>query len=430
MSIEDRVEERVRAATRARAGLVGQVRPLELPDELPARGRRGRRARSTRPARHWFNWGAPLAAAAVVTALALVLVMLRQAPVPQPGPATPTSAPPVPASVPRYFVVLARISGAGGAVVADDHTGERIATVPPPAGQDFTGVTGAADDRTFVLASHVTAVTTLYLLRVTPGSADPARLTRLPIAPLRAQLKGLALSADGRTLAVMFDGASGVQLSTYSMSSGALLGSWHTNAGNWIVRMDGANAYGLSWLADGRHVTFRFDAYAKNSGSLLVTVRTLDLAAAGHDLLVDSRLDVQLPLSVTGSAVTEPCFSSLATPDGRSVICGAADITTQSQTNCTSAPASFDSYSTATGKRLRVLYQYAPCWSVPVPVWANSSGSQVIGVTIEALNTLGKDAPPRAPLVGLIAAGHFTPFPADSIRPMLSVANPLGGIAF
>ena len=41
MSIEDRVEERVRAATRARAGLVGQVRPLELPDELPARGRRG-----------------------------------------------------------------------------------------------------------------------------------------------------------------------------------------------------------------------------------------------------------------------------------------------------------------------------------------------------------------------------------------------------
>jgi len=425
--------DRVRAATRARADLVCQVRPLELPDELPARGRRSRRTRPAyraRTARHWFTWGAPLTAAALVTALALALVLLRQAPALQPGPATPTSALPVPASVPRYFVVLARISGVGGAVVADDHTGEKIATVPPPAGQAFTGVTGAADDRTFVLASHVTAVTTLYLLRVTPGSADPARLTQLPIAPLRAQLKGLALSQDGRTLAVMFDGSSGVQLSTYSMSSGALLASWHTNADHWIVRADGANAYGLSWLADGRHVTFRFDAYAKNSASLLVTVRTLDVTAAGHDLLADSRLDLQVPLGVTSPAVGEPCFASLATPDGRSVICGTADITQESQTNCTRKPAWFVSYSTATGKRLRIFYQIAPCWSVPVPVWTNSSGSQVIGVTIQALNTLGKDASPGAPLIGLIAAGHFSPFPADSIRPMLSVANPLGGIAF
>lgn len=426
MSIEDRVEERVRAATRARAALVRQVRPLELPDELPARDRR---ARPARDARRWLNWGAPLAAAAVVTVLALVLVMLRQAPAPQLGPDTPTSAPPATASVPRYYVVLARIDGVVGAVVADDRTGRRVTVVPPPRGHDFTGVTGAADDRTFVVSSYDSAkvTTTWYLLRIHPGGAFPAELTPLPIAPLRAQVKGLALSQDGRTLAVMFDGSSGVQLSTYSASSGALLGSWHTSTDYWIVRADGANAYGLSWLADGRHVTFRFDAYAKNSTIHLVTVRTLDVAATGHDLLADSRLDLQVPLSVTIPAVSEPCFTSLATPDGRSVICGAASITTQIKTGCTAAPASFASYSTATGERRRVLYQYSsPCPSVPVPVWTDSTGSQVIGVTFEAVGTLGTGAP----LVGLIVAGHFTPFPTGSVRPMLSVANPLGGIAF
>ena len=433
MSIEDNVEERVRAATRARAGLVRQVRPLELPEELPARGRRGRRSRPARPTRHWLNWGAPLAAAAVVIALALVLVLLRQAPAPRSHPVAPTSTPAIPASVPRYYVVLARMDGVGGAVVADDRTGRRVTVVPPPRGQDFTGVTGAADDRTFVVSSYdnAKAETTWYLLRIYPGGAFPSVLTPIRIAPLRAQVKGLALTADGRTLAVMFDGSSGVQLSTYSVSSGALLGSWHTNTDYWIVRADGANAYGLSWLADGRHVTFRFDAYAKNSATHLVTVRTLDVAAAGHDLLADSRLDLQLPLSVTRPEPTELCFSSLATPDGRSIICGTYGITapgTQGHPGCSGTPPSLDSYSIAAGGLSRALYPaYRTCSSgAAVPLWTDSSASQVIGL-IQGTATASKA---EAPVVGLIVDGNFTPFPADSIRPMLSVANPLGGIAF
>lgn len=431
MSVEDRVEERVRAATRARAGLVRQVRPLELPDELPARGRRGRRFRPAYPARtarHWFTWGAPLTAAALVTALALALVLLRQAPAPQSGPATPTSTPSVPAQVPRYFVVLARISGVGGAVVADDHTGDNIAAVPPPAGQAFTGVTGAADDRTFVLGSYGDAVTTWYLLRINPGAADPGQLTRLPIAPLRAQVKGLALSADGRTLAVMFDGSSGVQLSTYSVSSGALLGSWHTNTDYWIVRADGANAYGLSWLADGRHVAFRFDAYAKNSTTHLVTVRTLEVTAAGHDLIADSRLNLQLPLSDTKPVLTEQCFSSLVTPDGGRVICGTAGITVQVNPGCAGTPPSFDSYSTATGGFLRALYlSYGQCsGGIAVPLWTDASARQVIGLIS------GSAGFPRAGASGvyLIVDGNLTPFPASVVSRVLSVDNVLGGIAF
>jgi hypothetical protein len=428
------IEDRVRAATRARAGLVRQVRPLELPDELPARGRRSRhtrparRARAARDPRHWLNWGAPIAAAALVTALALVLVLLRQAPAPQSGPAAPTSAQPIPASVPRYYAVLAP---GGVLLVADDRTGRTLAAISPPAGRAFIGVTAAADDRTFVVSSYnyldtPKAETTWYLLRITPGAAHPTRLTQLPIAPLQAQLSGLALSQDGRELAVMFANSS-LQLRTYSVSSGALLGSWHTNTDYWIPRTGGANAYGLSWLADGRHVSFRFDAYAKGSAIHLVTVRTLDVGAAGHDLIADSRLDLQVPLSVTHPAVAEPCYTSLATPDGHSVICGTADVPAPDQPGCTGTPPSFVSYSTATGEQLRVLYQYphpcrngdAPSPWMAAPLWTDPSASQIIGL-IQIL--------PNAPaywtaVLGLVVAGHLTPLPPPVANSLLSVKS-------
>jgi hypothetical protein len=420
------IEDRVRAATRARTDLVRQIRPLELPDELPARGGRSRHARPARDARHWLNWGAPLAAAALVTALALALVLLRQAPAPQPAPVTPTNAPQLPASIPRYYVV---VTPSGGMLVADDRSGRALATVPPPAGQYFSGVTAAADDRTFVLSSSFKngkAETMWYLLRITPGAAHPARLTQLPIAPLRAQVHGLALSQDGRELAVMSDGASGLQLSTYSVTSGALLGSWHTSTSYWILRTAGVNAYGLSWLADGRHIAFRFDAYAKNSLTHLVTERTLDVTAAGHDLLANSRLDLQLPLGLTSPAAPQPCFSSLATPDGRIVICGTALIAGQSRTGCTGTPTSFVSYSAATRERLRTLYQDPrPCpGGAALPLWTDSSGSQVIGLT---QGTATAHAP-GVPVLGLIVAGHFTPFPGLGVNAVLMAD--LGAVAF
>jgi hypothetical protein len=91
------IEERVRAATRARTDLVRDIRPLELPDELTAPARR------SPGTRRWFAWGAPLAAAALVTALALVLVMLRQAGgPPADSPASSASAAAsAPSSIPR-----------------------------------------------------------------------------------------------------------------------------------------------------------------------------------------------------------------------------------------------------------------------------------------------------------------------------------------
>jgi hypothetical protein len=424
------IEDRVRAATRARAGLVYQVRPLELPDELPAPGRRSRRRRRARgayparPPRQWLNWGAPLAAAALVTALALALVLLRQAPASQPRPVAPTSGPSIPASVPRYYVVLNR---AGEIVVGDDRTGRMVLASPPR--HDFTGVTAAADDRTFVVSSfdNATAETTWYLLRIAPGVPFITTLVPLPIKPLRAQINGLALSQDGLVLAIMFDGASGLQLSTYSVSSGAQLGSWHTSTDYWMLRTGGANAYGLSWFADGR-VSFRFDAYAKNSTTHLVTVRTLDVTAAGHDLIADSRLDLQLPLSDTKPVLTEQCFSSLVTPDGGRVICGTAGLTVQGHPGCSGTPPSFDSYSTATGGFLRALYlSYRSCSSgAAVPLWTDASANHVIGLISGTAGIPGTGAPG----VYLIVDGNLTPFPASVLSLVLSAGNELGGIAF
>jgi hypothetical protein len=434
------IDDRIRNATEATAATVREIRPLALPDHLPATAPPARPRR--RRALGWGNFLIPLSAAVAVIAVAAALVAVRDLPgehrtsasgTPNPSSGAPT--PPVGDGVPRYYVTLAHPSGQPNArqqaVVSDDHTTLFVAVVPPPPGESFTGVTAAADDRTFVLSSYQSATrqTIWYLLRITPGAADPARLTRLPIKPLAAQPAGLALSPDGRELAVMFADAD-IELRTYSVSTGALLGTWHTGTPYWTPRTGGANAYGLSWLADGRHLEFRFDAYARNSSTHLVTVRTLDVTAAGHDLLAGSRLVLQTPLAVTSPTPAEPCAASLAAPDGRTVICGVQRIPDQqSKASCTttvtSSP-SFVSYSTATGKPLKVLQRDGgQCWT-DLPLWTNSSGSQVICLMAVSPTSTRVEID----VYGLIAAGHFTMLGAEVDEPSLQAATDPGSTAF
>jgi hypothetical protein len=427
------IEDRVRAATRARTALVRDIRPLELPDERPAHARRARR---------WLSWGAPIAAAALVTAVALVLVMLRQAGGPQSGAAAPA----VSASVPRYYAVLDHLGGAPAAgpasstplqvVVADDRTGHPLAVIPPSPGQTFSGVTGAADDRTFVLSSYQAAEreTTWYLLRIAPGAAHPAKLTKLPIEPLLGQPTGLALSADGRELAVMFRTGTTAsnartQLSIYSLSSGAALGAWRTDADGGLIA-GSANVDGLSWVNGDRSVTFRWATSVRgvsNSGEQ--TVRTLDVTAAGHDLMADSRLVLQVPFSVArGGFFTDPCATSLVARSGRTVICSTIGAKAPSAA-CPDAPPWFVSYSTATGKPLQVLYRYQdPCVNgQALLLWTDPSGSHVIGLIFLAQ---GNGSSPT--LFGLFAAGRLTPLPDLVVSPryLQLAADLLGGIAF
>ena len=71
---------------------------------------------------------------------------------------------PVVDGVPTYYAGLAKTSDVQTSpeqiVVGDTVTGKRLATVAPPAGTTFAGITGAADDRTFVVDTQ-------------PGSLDP-----------------------------------------------------------------------------------------------------------------------------------------------------------------------------------------------------------------------------------------------------------------
>jgi hypothetical protein len=441
-------EDRVRAATRARTALIRDIRPLEFPDELPAHARRTRRAR------RWVNWGAPIGAAALVTALALVLVMLRQAGGPQSGPATPAAAPPAAASIPRYYVALAYTGSTSAqmkAVVGDDRTGHTLAVITPSSSQNFYGVTAAADDRTFVLMNYEAAQqeTTWYLLRLTPGAAHPTQLTKLPIKPLAAHVSGLALSPDGRELAVMWRTATTstnavTQLAVYSMSSGAALHTWSTpGPNNNLIGGDG-NGAGLFWINGDRSVDFRWDNIVQGpvvsvrvhgttervrSNANQLTVRTLDVTSAGHDLLADSRLVLQVPPGVTQDGhFTEPCVTSLAASDGRAIICGTVGGNIRSAA-CPAAPPSFVSYSTATGKPLQVLYRYqGVCVNgQALLLWTDPSGSQAIGLILTVKVVKGKNTPSPT-LFGVAADGRFTPFPA-LVVPQGAVDNQ-GGIAF
>lgn len=249
-----REEDLIRSTTRAIASTVREVRPLQLEpagDELRSRasrglrGGRGPRGGSGRPHR-WWSWGAPLTAAAVVVALAVSLVLVKDIPNGGAVPKNPaTTTPTGPDGAPRYYVAL---KGAGlslqdqlkgiirdDVVVGDSVTGKTLATFAPPAHTTFQSVTAAADDRTFVVfavtsstgsfmpamkegvpvAKSVATLTgSWYELRLAPGTAHPASLSRLPIKPWSwsdtstyanpspGQIIATALSGSGQELAV------------------------------------------------------------------------------------------------------------------------------------------------------------------------------------------------------------------------------------
>jgi hypothetical protein len=452
------VEDRVRAATRARADLVRDIRPLEPPAGLPEPPRLARRAR---PARRWLSWGAPLAAAALVTALALTLALLRQAPEPHSAPAASSGTVSAAASIPRYYVALAYGSASAGmkAVVGDDRTGRTLAVLNPPAGQSFYGVTAAADDRTFVLLNSQPArqETTFDLLRVTPGAAHPAQLTKLPVSPLpdivdnglKLVVSGYAVSPDARELAITWRAASTAtnavtQLSVYSLSSGALLDSWNTHAPNDNL----PTSVALSWVNGDRGVDFgwvnlvpgpvtsvRFHGTSVKvrANTYERTVRTLDVTAAGHDLLADSRLVMRLPsaIQVTKDISTSPCANALMASAG-TLVCGSvggSDISGAEA--CATVEPTFASYSTATGKPLQVLYRHqGQCLNgQSIPLWTDPAGSEAIVFLLLAL----KGQPASAGnSFGVVSAGHFTP-----LAPLVTgtgyasgAADNPGGIAF
>jgi len=376
------LEDRVRSATRFTAGAVHSVRPLALPDD------------EQRTARNWNRqrrWIAPVTAAAAVIAIAVTLVIVRDARNGQPVPATH-------GTIPQYYVAL---NNAGihkfpdQVVVGDTFTGKRLATVNPPAHTSFTGITAAADDRTFVLSTTAwpfSAVSwdveprTWYLLRIAPGTDHPAQLTRLAVPPTPSglQVAGMALSPDGTKFAVALqpnqtENSGPEHLRIYSVATGALLRTWtgpQSSMGYGPIEGRDNNTT-LSWLADGHTLAFDYGTAVKDR------IRVLDTSRPGSDLLADSRptaWGLQLGL----------CSTPVVTPDGKTVVCVAE------------ASGAFQEYSTATGKLTRTLYQGGRGFGGEV-LWASPSGDALIGY----LNAGGDPSLLTSAMVGVVTQGHF-----------------------
>ena len=207
-------------------------------------------------------------------------------------------------------------------------TGHTLATVRPPAPYNvFTWVSGAADDRTFVLAAqhwwHIapgnrgaraerldgTAPTVFFTLTFHPGTGT-APLTRLTIPEKvpSAQLAGLAISPDGTRLALNF--RKSIQVVT--LSTGAIR-RWTWPGSGWIGNW---KPYGqiFSWTADGRTLEFqewggKYDETAN--------VRLLDTTAPGTSL-TPARIVLTFPNRA--GVLTFSDLNTLVTPDGTRIV--------------------------------------------------------------------------------------------------------------
>ncbi len=393
------VEDRLRATTEAVTASMRPVRPLTLAPG-PSGARPAAKPGRTRPPRRWPGWLVPLAAAVAVVAVAVALVAVRNLSDARPGsPVTPaasaTATAQLPNGIPRYYVALTDIGTSKGgapmrnAFLADASTGRRLATFKPPSDAIFTYAAASSDDRTFVLEANegsdvgpsgsmmgsgsVLPSNIWYVLRLPAGAADRAQLTRVPIASGDAAVRGVAVSPDASTLAVLSqaysDAAHQVKLSgpitlrTFSLATGQLLRTWTASLPGSEV-----TAFGdLTWLDDGHTLAFTYPDLATQR-----YVRTLNITSPGTNLIADSRAVFTVPTGHT-------CNSSLLlTADGKAVICG---VFAANSGWCTTGQLALNVYSVATGRLEHVLYRYQGGCKLGTAqvVWAKSA-ALAIGV--------------------------------------------------
>jgi hypothetical protein len=426
------VEDRLRATTTALSDTMREVRPLTLPPERPGR------VAPPREPRRWPGWLVPLTAAAAVIAVAATLVAVRSAQTAAPSPPAPAAHSVVVSSaIPDYYVELGPFtSGAAGhpdARVADDRTGRLLADVRAPAGLVFDGVTGTADDRTFVL-NAVSAGTTFasntpppgrqtwFALRIAPGTAHPATLTRLPITALldSDQIEALALSPDASTLAVLYRTNASLRtsgpfrLQTFSVSTGQALRTWTAPAdGPVTVSTPPNEGGGLTWTPDGDTLAFMWWGPTWHSA-----LRTLNVDRKSGSLLADSRT------VFSNQGNQDDCFTVLLAPSGRTLFCGTAG---NALAGCRAQEPQFKLYSAVTGRLARILYTYpGNCQGAQAsPLWAGPDNTAIgmIQTTYDTKSGAGRNAW----TIGVVAPGKFTPL---RVPASLDEAPGLGDLAF
>jgi serine/threonine protein kinase len=404
---------------RARAPLASrQEYPTPGPPRSRGTGRVRGRSRSARPA--WLRRPKPVAAAASIAAgsiAAVIAIVLLTANHPGSGSApgaSGTSASSRAAGlayalggrVPPYYVWINYHEPGlvpSDAVVRLTANGATLGTIKPAAAADtIASVTGAADDRTFILDEHPFGAqsfprNTFYLLHLSTAGR-PGPVTRLPITvPSGTGLDGAALSPDGSELAVAVAPNVGksnsdlLEVKLYSVATGAVLRTWSATGGIGFSEDDPES---LSWTSDKRTL-----AYLRSTpgNSPQQGIWLLNMSLGGSNLFANSRQVMSVNSTYSGLGC-QP--DDIITTDGSAVVCPATELLgTESDRIAKSA---YLEFSPTTGTVVRTLAKWtqtnAGVLAVDV-LWSNPSGSVLIG---EIPNKGDGE-------VGMITANHFTP---------------------
>jgi len=356
------------------------------------------------------------------------------------GPATQQTAAATPAqvNVPPYYVALIGsqpeyqqgVPPADVAVVRATTTGAVLARIAPPRPYTFASVTGAADDRTFVVFGvgptsggtvlYGTYRQRLFLLHIDPTASSAsarAQLTALPEADIPGgqgrQLLAMALSPDGKSLAAIFFSRTAApnlvaDLTVFNLANGTQR-TWTRNVcgrgkcaeesiGDGFPLIQYPSRVQLSWTSDSRSLLF----IEGQTGS---QVRLLDVDAPGADLMADSHALPAGPRVILWN-------DAVITPNGKTVFIeyssGAATVmmnlfrfsaATGSATVVNQAPSFTEGHSTGAG---------------PDDVlWTNYDGSKIIVLGAQpGPKTGGTFTPiPSGQTAGIYSGARYTPLP-------------------
>jgi hypothetical protein len=412
------IEDKVRLALRDTGEEIG---PRSVP---PLRLQGTRRARLPRIPGRWGTWLTPLAAAAAVAAVvaaSLAISTTFHGHTRATGPATaarwngsPVGPPSALRKVPPYFVALSGRTQSEGdyrAVVRSTVTGRTLATVTPPRPyRVFTWVSGAADDRTFVLAAqrywHIghgqagaaaqnrdnTTPTVFFKLTLAPAT-HAATLTRLSVPGPIHFLYGMAVSPDGTRLALDLDlkSVQVVTLATGTVRSWV----WHGkgNIGNWKPM-----GQIFSWSADGRYLAFQ--QWGGHLGETM-RVRVLDTSAPGTSLTA-AKAVVAFPYS-GGTLATMNAF---LTPDGTKIV--AATSFYPPHHTGPGGYVQITTYSASTGKPVLHQDRFSASIGWQNVLWSSPDGSAlVLSDPRGAKDQYGA----RSNILGVLVNNKFTPIP-------------------
>jgi hypothetical protein len=388
------IEDRVRAATRARADLVRDIRPLALPEDLLFSDDRLGRARNSQGARQVRTWLIPLTVAAVIVALALTLAAVRQAAAPR-GEPPPAAPPAVLAKIPRYYAVISPDHATRDFTIVDDRTGKKVVDFAAPGAGTLDSVSASADDKTFILTSRMLVNQDTIRWTVTKIRLFPHPGLVFNEADIAVQDTGNAvhlnayLSPDGQEVAVEFERLTGTTVTTTIQTYHATQSS-PGPLRTWTASLHGAAPIGdLSWHGNDQTLEFSTPdaAVSGDRPPAYNRERALTTTAPSGDLMAASRVIFSGPSSLNAfSGPSSPdavsCAALRITPDGQTAICGtrAGVDVPDARPGCTAGP-SLVAYSVRSGQRERVLFAYPPCdTGNAVPVWTDTTGSTVVGL--------------------------------------------------